>query len=476
MLPDLSRINGATSGITGPFKNTLIDTILRTSGRLFRAPGGDVTLSAYVEQRREKVDDTITPGTSGFVWLPAKSQKVDSAYLEFRAPLIGPANRIPLIKGLELFGSVRHDEYRTETAGGFGIGVPDRDGPFPEITPIINRVRSTDFTFGVRYNPITNLTLRASYGTGFLPPSMGQLQTNRLNIPANSAPFLIINDPKRGGTRAPRVPFVLLNGGNPDLNPEGSKSLSVGVIYQPGWLPHARLSLDFTRIQKTGEIFAPQLAYILAHEDQFPGRIIRGANLPNDPMGWAGPITQIDQTSLNISTSTIKAYDLQFDYDIDLGRFGNFRPFVVATRQTSLKRQVLPDQTPFQFVGHSDGPLEWRANFGVRWQTKSGWGAGWQASLFDGYSVCAAATQASCPSAIVRQGSERFPSQMYHDLYVSYQFSEPHGPFAGVEMRLVVLNATDRSPPIVAQINQPGYSFYGDPRMRRFLFTVSKRF
>ncbi|HAN67291.1 MAG TPA: hypothetical protein DCQ70_02195, partial [Halieaceae bacterium] len=44
---------------------------------------------------------------------------------------------------------------------------------------------------------------------------------------------------------ASRNQFLTVKGGNPDLNPETSTSVSAGAIWTPVVLPGLRVSLDF---------------------------------------------------------------------------------------------------------------------------------------------------------------------------------------------------------------------------------------
>ena len=84
------------------------------------------------------------------------------------------------------------------------------------------------------------------------------------------------NDPKRGGQFfAYRAQYR--GGGNPALLPEESRSWSAGAIYTPTALPGLRLTLDYTRIRKTGEIAGLATQEILDHEEAFSDRITRAS-------------------------------------------------------------------------------------------------------------------------------------------------------------------------------------------------------
>src|SRR5690606_32830765 len=106
-------------------------------------------------------------------WLPQRSQEVKSLYLEGRAPLISSKNALPLLRELELQASIRQDRYTTlQQIEAPSFGVPSPDGPFPPVSYANNEVKSTDYTVGFRFSPIEDIAVRASFGTGFLPPTV----------------------------------------------------------------------------------------------------------------------------------------------------------------------------------------------------------------------------------------------------------------------------------------------------------------
>src|SRR5690606_15570048 len=129
------------------------------------------------------------------------------------------------------------------------------------------------------------------------------------------------------------LPITRITGGSPGLKPEQSESVSAGAIFTPRFLPELRLSVDYTRIEKIDEIQTPSNAFLFEYEDQLPGRIIRGDNLPGDPAGWAGPVLVFDLTRVNIAKTSVEAFDFQVDYNLDLRRLGAMRIYALVTRQ-----------------------------------------------------------------------------------------------------------------------------------------------
>lgn len=469
---------------SGPVDTVLLDATLRVSGPVLRLPAGPVTLSALFERREEDLKDVLFdtgPGAaaaSRFRLTAAASQNVNSYYLETRVPLFSSANALPLLRELELQASVRHDTYETRLPAPAFVFSSAREGPFPPVTYNTNNVEGTGYTVGVRYSPIRDLVLRASYGTGFLPPSVTQLRPSLPSPPVT----LTLVDPKRGGVSSTFV-VDLFSGGNLDLVPEESESWSIGGILTPRFLPGLRLSVDYTRIEKTDEISGIVLAQILSLEDDLPGRVTRAPLTDADrALGFTGGvITSIDTRAVNIARTRVEAYDFQADYTLRTERLGTFHLYAVATWQPHFQRQTTARSAAVDSVGFSNGQLEWRGNAGLNWESGP-WTLGWNAQYYGSYRPWAATDAPATINAVVlNQGSDTIPSQTYHDVFLRYRFGAdarfPHVAFANTEILLGIQNIFDQSPPILASTGTTGgYSTYGDPRLRRFSISVRKHF
>src|SRR5262249_16746365 len=147
---------------------------------------------------------------------------IDSAYLEARAPLISPANARAGLRELEAQISGRYDGYRVNgTLNSGAVGTV-----FSSVT---DKVSSANPTFGLRYAPVAGLAFRASYGPGFLPPTVNQLVASP---PVTLAAGALI-DPRRGNS--PTGVIQNPRGGNAGLHPEKSKSWSAGGVLTPEW-------------------------------------------------------------------------------------------------------------------------------------------------------------------------------------------------------------------------------------------------
>jgi outer membrane receptor protein involved in Fe transport len=475
------------NNLTGPHETVLKDATLRLSGPVFSLPAGPVVLAALLEHREEAIQDVISDqydsrrGVQSLTFFPWRGQEADSVHLEARAPLIGERNARRWMRSLELQLSVRHDRYRTESDGTQGYRLPSRDAPLPDLSYRTNRLQSSDYMAGLHFAPAESLALRASFATGFLPPSV--IQIVPVNNPILFDTFGFFIDPKRGGSDIfTGTPIDFFQGGNANLKPERSRSWSAGLILTPAFAPGFRFSIDYTRIFKRDEIQGIDPFLLLERPELFPGRVVRAAdNLPADLPGWLPPITSVDGTLINIAETQVEAYDFQADYRFNTP-LGAFRAHAIATREPHFKNRILPVLPETDSVGFSGGPLEWRGNLGLTWD-RGPLTLAWNAQLYDSY--LAYSLFENPATVILNQGSDTIPRQIYHDLIGTYRFDAVEGWAGGLLANSVISvgiqNLFDTSPPILAT-REPGaspaanFAVYGDARLRRYTVTLRRAF
>ncbi len=479
------------NSIIGPRDSLLNNFAVRASGPVFDLPAGSVHVSTLIETRDEKLDDYYLdsydflsgiPGSLSTDYVPSRDQSTDSAYLEVLIPIFSAANKVPLVQALDFQISGRYDDYSTESPAAFLEFPVDARGELPDdsIETDRNDFDSFNYTLGLRYEMSDDLLLRASYGTGFLPPSVGQIFRE-----SDDNFFIVGNDPKRNGERV-FVRGKVLFGGNPDLTPEESESWSVGAILTPRALPGFRLSLDYSVIEKTDEILFADNQLILDNEDLLPGRVDRDELTQADiDAGFdVGPVKGIDRSLLNFANTESEALDIQIDQFIETDRYGDFRFYAVATKMFRVAQQFTETSDVVDRVGFDNGPLEWRANFGLTWTSPaSAWMLGWNAQHYDSYLVYGAgSSDAVIDQSVLRQGAESIPSETYHDLFLKLDldafYATAGGVFEGLEMRVGVQNAFDKVPEVRAGFSPTDgrFSIYGDNRLRRFTVNLSKQF
>ena len=471
-----------------PQENELTNFALRVSGSAYELPAGPVNLSFLAETRESQIKgsfsdsiipDSPAPGVREIIYTPPREQSVDSLYAEVLLPIFSESFSFPLFRELDLQASVRYDAYKSASPDVRAQAVLGAlDDPLPEFDAASNSFDSVDYTVGLRYKPIEDILLRASFATGFVPPNVTQIFPQELT-PGS----LFVRDPKRPGTS----PFVsvptLITGGRDTLRPEESESWSAGVIITPRQIPGFRLSIDYTLIEKDDEIGSLTPQELLNLEELFPDRVQRAALTPDEEaLGFTGgALTFVDFTLINLERTTSESVDIQLDQFFEVGEWGDFRFYGIATYAERVERQILPETPEVDRVGFDDGPLEWRGNMGVTWESPSSELAlDWNAQYYGSYLVYSANdSQRTIDEEVLQHGRSTIPSQMFHDVTLTYrpELERFSGFLSGTEIRIGIQNLFDEEPFIRPDTRSRGrYSSYGDPRLRRYSISVRKSF
>jgi iron complex outermembrane receptor protein len=261
------------------------------SRALFDLPGGPFSAAVGAELRRE----TFTYNPSGPIQtgditgeggnqLPEDAARmVESAYLEVN---------MPIVHSLDADAAVRYDHYQ-------GVG------------STVNPKGS------LKFQPIDWWLLRASVGSGFRAPSLTDLYAAQ----ASSVTSNGTRDPIKCPTFDPNNPacsfqFSTVTGGNPNLKPEKSTTLTLGTVFQP--TQNLSLGVDSFWIYLKNAIVVGGLpvATILqnaASATQFANLITRDAN---------GNIVFISQTNANLFKENVSGADIDLKYAFDISDYG----------------------------------------------------------------------------------------------------------------------------------------------------------
>jgi iron complex outermembrane recepter protein len=208
----------------------------KLDGPLFDLPGGMVRAAVGVDYRedtegQENSDSTRTPAADIYSIVgTSKSMNIKSAFAEVVVPIIGDSNAMPLVQRLDISGAVRYSDYS-----------------------ILSK-KSTNPKFGLTWVPVNDLSVSASYAKSF--------RVNLASTDANNAPLLRIRSIAdylpAGGTAF----AIQRGGGNPDLSPEESKTITAGIDWQPSEFDGFRLSASYFNVKYSGVIDTPGAAVL----------------------------------------------------------------------------------------------------------------------------------------------------------------------------------------------------------------------
>jgi iron complex outermembrane receptor protein len=328
---------------------------------------------------------------------------------------------VPLTKQLEVTASVRYDKYSD-----FG--------------------NTTNPKLSFRYQPTKELLLRGSASTGFRAPSLYELNASTgftntgsgFNNPLN-CPNGVPNDPNTAGANCD-AQFQAYFGGNKDLQPEESKSFTLGLVFEP--IKGLSTSIDFWAIKVDnliGSIAEETLfdpANFAAFQQYFhflqPGNI-----LPQNTRACQdGPTSPtcgyVDERTQNLGGVKTSGIDLGAQYQLttSFGRLGFEYQSTFVSKYDYQDYKSGPWNKNVGIYSGSGPVFKWQHNLSGTW-SKDGWGAGLAVHYKSGY-------RDMLPGNTVKAYTTA-------DAYVSF------APVKAVSMVLGVRNLTDRDPPFSNQ-------------------------
>ncbi|NJN36964.1 MAG: TonB-dependent receptor [Nitrospiraceae bacterium] len=244
-----------------------------------------------------------------------------------------PSVAIPVIKQLEITGAVRHDRYT-----GFG-GVTN-----PKVS--------------FRFQPAEQVLFRGSYSEGFRVPTFAQ-QFFGITEESYSGKDLV--DPAKCATgkvdsNIPGCESITPNiftGGKASLNPETSKSINLGIVFEPS--PMFNGSVDYWEIRRENQIAELSLSTLVANYTLFPANFIRDS---------AGTLTGIDQRWVNAGETLTKGLDVSLRGNTKLYK-GNLRVALDGTYLLERKFRLLPTS---EFGVNEVGSYSDSGDIPVRWK------------------------------------------------------------------------------------------------------------
>lgn len=327
----------------GETTNTFIDA--KVSTEVGQLSGGAIGVAAGVVFGKEEISDVPGPNSRiGNIFgsiqqsLVVADRSLGAAYGEVS---------LPFTKTIEAQIALRHDRYEGGT-------------------------KSTTPKFAIRYQPMKEVLLRASYSEGFKMPSLRDL-FGGLNQSADS-----VQDfpgcTARNQVPCPRLQYDRFSGGNTALKPEKAKGMNFGIQLEP--TTNTRLGVDYFIIDKTDEIGLVLAQFVIDNVAYVPGATttLGGNQAFSVTRNAGGTITSINTSLGNLGKRKIRGVDVSAEQRIQtsIGRF------TLEGTGTYYSKYVYADQPGTPLYGRLDllNLPRWRS------QIRLGWQAGnWDSSL-----------------------------------------------------------------------------------------------
>ena len=280
-------------------------------------------------------------------------------------------------------------------------------GAFAELLSVDVAYRYSDYgsgtttdtyKVGAEWAPTEDIRFRASYQHAIRAPNIIELFGSQgaglfnmgfdpcddvnspLPVPAiciGGAPYQVTPAQSAGGgLNNPAAQYNALLGGNPGLGPEEADTTTIGFVFTPSFISGLNVSLDWFNIDLTNAVAAPAASTVFACYYQSD---LNACNLiTRNATGtlWRGA-SQVVAISTNIGGVSTTGWDLNANYNMDIGSMGGLSFQFIATLLEELNTDLgAPGVPEFNCAGLWSGDAncgtpnpEWRHRFRIGWET-----------------------------------------------------------------------------------------------------------
>ncbi|WP_432770426.1 MAG: TonB-dependent receptor [Sphingopyxis sp.] len=334
--------------------------------QLFELPGGPIGFALGAEYREEKAfsfyDDLVESGgtfLNAIAPFTPPKLSVKEAFGEISIPLLA---NMPLAEELTLGAAARVSDYNTSAGTVWAYNLQALYAPIPDV-----RFRAA-YARSVR-TP-TQSDLFSPFSENFAqildPCDVARINNgpNRVaNCAAAGVPVGFINTPANSQTTG------FLSGGNPTLQNEIGKSLTLGVVVEPSFLPGFNFTVDYYKIKVESLISALGAQQIInlcydsdaGIDNVFCATVQRDANgFFIEPAVISGGVNFAAQKTEGID------FDVQYRRTFDNGHRLNFR--AIATHLLRLDNFTDPLNAAIPNRQMSElGDPRWAANASINY-------------------------------------------------------------------------------------------------------------
>ena len=440
------------------------------AGSIVALPAGDLGFALGYEYRKEEggfnPDAIAQSGDStNLASGPTYgSYSVDEFYLELNVPILA---ELPFAKELTLDVATRYSDFNT-----FGD--------------------TTNNKFGLKWRPIDDLLVRATYAEGFRAPTIGDLYggASQTFTTGFADPCDSVYGVARGSARclqdvpadyrqlqqgfvpttsvAAQTPVPFTSGSNPNLQPEKSESKSVGFVYSPSYVRGLTVGVDWWSIRIDDTIISDSPNQIL--RDCYVNLIdSRCSQFTRDP-SLGNIVGDLLYGNRNAGYTETEGFDFDINYalDTDFGRLtAKWATTYVSKYETKSTNEA--DTVPSQNNGFEDY-FRVRSNLNLGWSLED-WSVNWSLRYYSGTKEdCYFDDRCTLPDyqAPDTQGNvtpmNRVGGTTFHDAQVSW--SAPWN----ARIAIGANNVFNKQGPVMFSAPASNFSYYGGYDIGRFLY------
>lgn len=232
----------------------------------------------------------------------------------------------------------------------------------------------TTYQFGLRWQPIDGLLIRATSSDVFRAPTItnlfaGQSQgatptvsdpcraSNWANLSATQQSNCTAQGVPNGGWNQQDTQFTQTNGGNPNLQAEEGSTKTFGIAWSPDFVDGLNLTLDHWEIELDGgiqTISAQNTLNLCANFNQLCSSISRDTT---GVLGNPGAITNINAFLQNVAFEKAEGIDLEASYRFDTS-IGEFKTRLIYSHMLERTQVPFEGGTPLNLEGTFNSGLD----------------------------------------------------------------------------------------------------------------------
>ena len=440
------------------------------SGSLFTLPAGDLGFALGYEYRKEQggfTPDAIAQSgdSTNLASGPTYgTYTVDEFYLELNVPILAD---MPGAKELTFNAATRYSDFNT-----FGDTVNNK--------------------FGLKWRPMDDLLVRATYAEGFRAPTIGDLYggssqtfTTGFRDPCDS-----VYGTARGSARclqdvpanfrqlqqgfvpttsvAAQTPVPFNSGSNVFLQPETSESNTIGFVYSPSFVPGLTTSLDWWKVRIDNTIVSDSPNQILS--DCYVSLIESRCGLFSRDPAQGNIVADLTYGGRNAGYTETEGFDFEVGYNFETA-IGQFSAKLATTYVSKYESKATddPDVIPSQSNGFN-AAFRNRTNANLAW-SKGDWSANWGLRYYSGTKEeCYFDERCTLPNwqAPSTEGTivpmNELGSSTFHDVQVSYK-----APW-NARISIGANNVFNHVGPLMFDQPSANFSYYGGFDIGRFMY------
>ncbi len=335
-------------------------------------------------------------------------------------------------------------------------------------------VQTDTYKAGLEWAPVSDIRFRASYqravrsanivelftaqgfnlfdmtgdpcGTDDPNPNATAAECIATGVPA--AFFDGVNDAaERNGLDSPAGQYQFLQGGNLNLAPEESDTISFGIILTPRFAPGLNMSIDWfnIKIDKTISTFGAENTLDACYDNGDAAACSRIMRNPGNGSLWINVGNVVD-TNINIGSLEAEGIDVNIGYSgLEIGRFGSMNFSLVGTYFDKLITEPGPGISPYDCVGFFSSVCgtptnEWRHMARATWVTP------WDVDVSLGWRYYSS-VEGLVPAANI---DRNIPAESYYDLSASWAVTEKANVVLGIN------NVLDDNPTLSSAVGTTG--------------------